>query len=118
MASMQSIARLYAAEPKGPAKRTAEEIAIEATNEKVPSPVPLPTERLRGFRRSEQASYELTGPEILAIAEPATGLDRGADFESLAMRDQFLKLARARLRAGQRGGAGFRPGPLIQEIQV
>jgi hypothetical protein len=104
MASMQSIARLYAAEPKGPAKRT-EEIAIEATHEKVPSPVPLPTtERLRGFRRatSEQTSYQLTQAEIWNIVEPGNALDRSGDFACLAARDQFLRCSRARSRRATR----------------
>jgi hypothetical protein len=52
-----------------------------------------------------EASYELTPPEILSIVQPASALDRSGHLQAQAAQD-FLKLARARLRSGQRGGAG------------
>jgi hypothetical protein len=111
MAKMSAISRLHA-EPKGPAKPT-EKIAIEATHEQVPSPVPLPTERLRGFRRATsepQAEYSLHRDDVMTLMQPAgPPVDRGNDLQVQAMRERLI----ARSRSGQRAGPG-KSGLLIQ----
>jgi hypothetical protein len=82
----------------------------------------LPAERrVRGrfvLPRAGEQTYTLDANAIMAMVEPGAPMDRGPEFQALAMREQVLKFARSRLRAGQRGGAGFRPGPGIQAIQV
>jgi hypothetical protein len=94
MANMRSIGRLHAAE------RT--DLAAIAAKSKVGAIAPgLPAGRelpIRGrFRLSSpspEAGYQLDPTEIMSIVRPSTALDRAAQFQELAGRERFERMAR------------------------
>ena len=55
----------------------------------------------------EVEGYQLTQPDLLSIMAAAAPVDQAARFGELAAREQFLRLAQARLRGqhGRRGAA-------------
>jgi|SRR6516165_3464155 hypothetical protein len=112
MANMRHIARLYAAEPKGPAEPVQRKELQQNFAEVPPAPEQPLLRRFRrwsGGRQEPEQAYTLGGPEILAIMEPGAPVDRTGDFAALAAQQQILQFAR---RAARRSiGSGF---PLIQ----
>jgi hypothetical protein len=120
MAKETTMSLMYAKEPKGPAEQAVQRREPQENFPEVPTDLPVRS-RLRGFRRPSepQAEYSLHRDDVWTLMA-ATGppVDRASDLRSLSAQQELLQFARSRL-AGQRGGAGFRPGPVpIQAIQV
>ena len=60
-------------------------------------------------RQEPESTYTLDPSLLVATMAGAAPLDRSGAFQALAMRQQFLRLARARLHTGPRGGAAAGP---------
>jgi hypothetical protein len=108
MASMQNIARLHRATEQIPKlsgfqQPDHERVKSDKLSDSRPAvsapPVPEPRPVLRKFHvgRAESETYQLTGPEISAIMQSASALDRTGDFAALAQRDLLKQFVQARL---------------------
>jgi hypothetical protein len=101
MANARSLWRLYSVtDPNQTVQR-------RELQEHFPEVLPAPERPLLArFRRGSSGrdeGYVVDSTALMSALEGSGPLDRGADFESLAMRDQFLRVARAQLRARRAG---------------
>jgi hypothetical protein len=122
MANANSIARLHrAAKSPQPDQEGVKSENFSDSQADVSAPLPVERRLLRKFHvgRAESETYQLTSPEISAIMQSASALDRTGDFAALAQRDLLKQFAQARLPRLRSRPSKSAAGPVaIQAIQV
>jgi hypothetical protein len=114
MASAGSLWRLHATkEPGGAAATENQKGQLSLLIRDLELPV---RSRFVLTKPQPEAEYQLDSATMMNICEAADTIDRSRDFQALAAREKFFRLARHWLRGGQRGGAGSAAGPVPIQI--